>query len=81
MSEQFASFNKDTSNPCLDHDRPLRLTRPCKCGCDTREAGKGVGYISGADGKGAFFSIWIQDPKVYEAVRRVFRKHGLSAQK
>lgn len=77
-TEQFSSIEKiDKKNKAMDWKRPLNLGRPCNCGC----SGKGPGYISGGDGKGAFFSIQLGTEEMYQAVRRVFKKHGLQADK
>lgn len=66
-------------NPAMDHDRPLQLKRPCSCGCDARGGLPGVGYITGGGG-GAFFTVWIQEAKVYEAMREVLRAQGIQAE-
>ena len=75
-NSQFASIEKlNKANKVMDWGRPLGLSRPCSCGC----SGKGPGYISGGDKKGAFFSIKMESEEMYQAVARVFRAHGLKA--
>lgn len=68
-----------SKSPGTDHDRPLQLVRPCSCGCDARGGLKGVGYLTGGGG-GAFFTVWIQEAKVYEAMREVLRAQGVHAE-
>ncbi len=51
--------------------RPLRLSRPCSCGCDGREGAKGVGYLSGSDAAGNGVTIWIEDETVYRQLERL----------
>lgn len=46
-------------------NRVLALSRPCDCGCDSRDGAKGVGYLSGSDDDGNGFTIWIQDERIY----------------
>ena len=53
--------------------RPLRLSRPCSCGCDTREGIKGVGYLSGSDADGKGVTIWIEDEAVYRQLERLLQ--------
>jgi len=64
-------------DPNVDYKRPLMLRRPCRCGCDFRDGKSGVGYITGGDGKGAFFSLWIENEETFQAAKKVFRKHKL----
>ncbi len=54
--------------------RPLRLSRPCPCGCDAREGVKGVGCLSGSDGAGKGVTIWIEDEAVYRQLEQLL--HG-----
>ena len=51
-----------------DKNRPLRLYRPCSCGCDFRDGEKGVGYISGSNSNGAGMTIWIKTEAIYQAL-------------
>lgn len=46
-------------------NRGLALSRPCGCGCDSRDGAKGAGYLSGSDDDGNGFTIWIQDERIY----------------
>lgn len=46
-------------------NRRLTLSRPCVCGCDSRESGNRIGYLSGSDDDGNGFSIWIEDERIY----------------
>ena len=57
----------------VDVDRPLRLSRSCECGCDGK---KGVGYLSGGTGD-AFFTVWVHHEETFQAIRKVFTKHGI----
>ncbi len=36
---------KTEDDPALDQDRPLRILRPCPCGCDQRD-GPMAGYLN-----------------------------------
>lgn len=45
--------------------RVLALSRPCGCGCDSRDGSKGGGYLSASDDDGNGFTIWIQDERIY----------------
>jgi hypothetical protein len=54
-----------------EKSRPLKVTRPCECGCDERGGEKGVGYLSGSTKEGHGFTLWIQDEETYQAVRAV----------
>lgn len=49
--------------------RPFGLWRPCSCGCDLREGNKGVGYLHGIK-NGMGVSIWIENEKVFEALKQ-----------
>ena len=57
-------------------NRPLSLRRPCECGCDFRDGNHGVGYISGSDGDGIGFSIWIESETTFQIIERVMLRHG-----
>jgi hypothetical protein len=46
-------------------NRSFMLSRPCSCGCDSRDGRKGIGYLSGSDDDGNGFSIWIEDERIY----------------
>jgi hypothetical protein len=50
--------------------RPLRVQRPCSCGCDTRDGSHGAGYLTGSDADGNGFTVWIQSEEVF------MRLHG-----
>ena len=81
MGEEYVSRKKDVKDPSVtDWDRPLKLSRPCNCGCDARGGTKGVGYISGGSGN-AFFSIWIENEATYQALATLLKKHGIPTDK
>lgn len=42
-----------------EQSRPLRLNRPCECGCDQRDGYKGVGYLTCSDENGDGLTVWI----------------------
>lgn len=51
-----------------EESRPLTASRPCSCGCDTRQGRLGVGYLTGSDSAGHGFTIWIESEAVYTAL-------------
>ncbi len=53
--------------------RPLRLSRACSCGCDTRAGVTGVGYLSGSDAAGNGVTIWIADEAVYRQLEQLLQ--------
>ena len=60
-------------------DRPLQLRRPCSCGCDGRDGDVGVGYITGSDGRGRGFTVWIEDEDVYKRMEEILKAFRASA--
>jgi len=54
--------------------RPLGLSRPCPCGCDTRDGVKGVGYLSGSDAAGNGVTVWIEDEAVYRRLEELLQR-------
>lgn len=71
------SESRQPPSPKLDNARPLMLRRACNCGCDNRDGDKGAGYITGADGKGSFFTVWLEKEETFQAAKKVFKKHKL----
>lgn len=53
-----------------EENRPLRLYRPCSCGCDERNGEKGVGYLSGSNARGEGFTVWIEDEEVFQRLKK-----------
>ncbi len=51
-----------------EKNRRLQLRRPCDCGCDERDGKRGVGYLTGSDGRGQGFTLWIETETVYRRV-------------
>lgn len=49
--------------------RVLAVKRPCDCGCDQRDGGHGVGYLTGSDAEGNGVTVWIEDEEVFQALR------------
>ena len=47
----------------------LAVKRPCACGCDQRDGGHGVGYLTGSDAEGNGVTVWIEDEGVFQALR------------
>lgn len=54
-----------------ERERPLRLYRPCSCGCDYRDGNKGIGYLSGSNQEGVGFTIWIESEEVFGILQKV----------
>ena len=54
-----------------EKNRPVRLSRPCPCGCDLRDGGDFVGYVSGSDKQGKGFTVEIDDESVYRAISKI----------
>ena len=52
-----------------EKSRALAVKRPCDCGCDQRDGGHGVGYLTGSDAEGNGVTVWIQDEQVFQALR------------
>lgn len=60
--------------------RPLSLQRPCTCGtCRSVQPEGTVGYITGSDGRGKGFTVWIESEAVYSEVLKAFRLNKLQA--
>ena len=53
-----------------EESRPLQVSRPCSCGCDTRQGKLGVGYLTGSDSAGHGFTLWIETEAVYQAIQK-----------
>ena len=52
-----------------EKSRALAVKRPCDCGCDQRDGGHGVGYLTGSDAEGNGVTVWIEDEQVFQALR------------
>ena len=52
-----------------EKSRALAVKRPCACGCDQRDGGHGVGYLTGSDAEGNGVTVWIEDEGVFQALR------------
>lgn len=57
----------------LDGNRPLRLSRPCPCGCGSRDGfDEGVGNLSGSNEEARGFTIFIHDEPTYQHLYSIF---------
>jgi hypothetical protein len=65
-------FAYDCSGYNKNPYRQVSLWRPCPCGCDERDGSTGAGYISGCTKNGKGFTVWIEEEKTFQAVKRVF---------
>ncbi len=54
-----------------DENRPLKLYRPCPCGCAERLGDAMAGYISGSDEDGNGVTVKIRDEETFEALSRL----------
>jgi len=52
-----------------EKSRQLRLSRPCKCGCDYRGGNTGAGYLTASDDHGDGFTLWIESEDDYQIIR------------
>ena len=56
-----------------EEDRPHKVSRACTCRTCQRSTPEGaVGILSGSNGKGVGFSIWIFNEKSYKHLRKIF---------
>lgn len=64
------------SGPDTDKERPVRVQRPCPCGCDLRDGpladGRAVGYVTGSDPQGNGFTIYLPDEATYAMFAAIF---------
>jgi hypothetical protein len=64
-----------------ERDRQQRAYRPCSCGVCSRNR-KGVGYVSSSDSNGNGFTIWIENERIFQRLRRALwrcQSEGLRA--
>ena len=59
-----------------ERNRALGVDRPCACGTCSRGT-CGVGYLSYSDASGLGFTIWVEDERIFQALRRALRRVGL----
>jgi len=58
-----------------ERNRRLSVYRPCPCGTCWRGQ-QGVGYLSFSDASGRGFTIWIQNERVFQRLRRALGVSG-----
>lgn len=57
----------------LEANRPFKVTRPCECGCGSRDGfDEGVGNLSGSDSEGRGFTMFIYDESTYQHLSRIY---------
>lgn len=79
-SDYAATFTKEEraarvdlwGGPNAAQNRPPRAYRPCACGCDERDGGGLIGYLSGSDAKGNGITIYAPDEATYRTFRGIF---------
>mgnify|MGYP001571230126 CR=1 FL=1 len=61
-----------------EKSRPLRLMRPCPCGCDARDGVIGAGYLTASSKDGHGFSLWIKSEKVFHLLQKALRQEEVT---
>lgn len=51
--------------------RPIKVYRPCDCATCKRDNKNQIGFLSGSDGNGVGFTIWLESEEVFQAVATV----------
>jgi hypothetical protein len=51
-----------------EKNRQLSVYRPCPCAACSKNC-KGVGYLSFSDASGRGFTIWLEDERVFRALK------------
>lgn len=60
-----------------EEGRAIVACEACTCGCDSRDGFKGKGYITGSTPDGKGFTLWVNDPGLWERIKAVFQAQGL----
>lgn len=56
-----------------EQNRPLRMSRPCECGCGSRDGfDEGVGNLSGSDANGVGMTVFVYSESTYQHLSKIF---------